>query len=78
MMIPSPCTLFDDERSLIFIRLGLYVIKSDRRGEMQTEAPESTINMVSVELRRKHLGSSRVERNALNEGIFVVLRSIES
>ncbi len=76
--MPFPYTLFDDERSLIFIRLDLYVIKSDRREEMQTKAPESTINMVSVELRRKHLGSSRVERNALNYGIFVVLRLMES
>ena len=77
-MIPSPCTLFEEERSLILMALVLYVIKSDRWGDMQTEAPESTINIASFELSWKHLGSSRVDRKALKKGIFVVLRLIES
>ncbi len=38
-------TLFEDDRSLIFILLSLYVMKSDQFGEMQTDAPESIITL---------------------------------
>ncbi len=62
LMIPLPSTLFEDKRSLIFMMLGLYVTKSEQRGEIQTEALESTIIMISMELRWKHLGLLRVDR----------------
>ncbi len=57
--------------------LGLYVTKSKQRGEIETGAPELTINMILLELRQKHLGLSRVERLALYYGSLsnVCLRS---
>ncbi len=43
LMILSPATWFDKERSLIFILLSLYAMKSNLCGEMHTDAPESII-----------------------------------
>lgn len=47
-MMPSPWTLFDDDRSLILIWLEWYVRKSDRWGEMQTDAPVSIIMLERI------------------------------
>jgi hypothetical protein len=38
-------TLFEDDRSLIFILLSLYVMNPDQFGEIQTDAPESMITL---------------------------------
>ena len=45
-IMPSPRTLLDDEGSLILRELGLHVdsIKSSLLGEIQTEAPVSTMS----------------------------------
>lgn len=60
-MIPSPWTLFDDDRSLILIWLEWYVRKSDRWGEMQTDAPVSTIMLERIVDPKRQRGESMDE-----------------
>ncbi len=52
------------------------MIKSEQMGEMHTEAPESTINMILLGLREKHFGSSKVGIKALYACVFILLISI--
>jgi hypothetical protein len=52
--MPSPATLFEDERSLMRIMLDVYVVKSDLFGEMQTEAPVSMMSGGCVIVAEKH------------------------
>ncbi len=59
--IPSPTTLFDEERSRIFIVLLPYSIKSSLCGDMQTEAPESTTKQDVNALPEKQCTSLQVE-----------------
>ncbi len=61
--IPSPATLFDKERSRIFIVLLPYSIKSSLCGDMQTKAPESTTKQDVNALPEKQCTSSQVETN---------------
>jgi hypothetical protein len=60
-MSPSPATQLEEERSLIFWVLATYVKKSDRCGEIQTDAPVSMMTFdLMIELER-HNGVSIVE-----------------
>ncbi len=60
-IIPSPATLLDEERSLIFMLLLSYNIKSPLCREMQTEAPESITTLKFIALLERHCVFSQVE-----------------
>jgi hypothetical protein len=69
-MSPSPATVLVEERFFIFILLGAYVVKSVLFGLIQTEAPVSTITLLSTLEFEKHSGYSVEEMSACLKSTF--------